>query len=448
MKLSQAAQIVNGKLCGQDTEYHTVSIDGRDIAQGDLYIALIGANYDGHDFIEQAANSGAVAAIVSHEVSASIPTILVADTKTALAELASAHRQQFAAKVISVTGSCGKTTTRALMHSVFAQAGKAQASIKSYNNDIGVPLTLLSIDNDANYAVVEMGANHAGEIANLTHIAQPDVAIITNAGAAHLEGFGDLDGVACAKGEIYQGLSSDGIAIVNADDNYAGFWRNLIGSRKIISFALKNTADITAKDVEFDEQGCASFELHTPNGAMNVTLQLIGAHNVMNALAAAAAGYALGLSNNQIQAGLQLANAEQRRLNEKVGIEGVVVIDDSYNANPSSVTAAMQVLARRDGTKILVLGDMLELGPHSQQMHADLGDTAKQLGLDYLYCYGKDTKYTAQQFGKHGRYFESQDELLNELKPYLAAGVTLLVKGSSGMNMNRIVEVLTQTEQV
>lgn len=442
MKLSQAAQVLHAEFQGQDAEFIGVSTDTRTLKPGQLYIALRGERFDGHDFIKDAVKAGAIGAVVSQDELTSIATIKVLNTRQALADLARFHRQQFTIPIIAVTGSCGKTTTKALLTSVFSQAGAVLSNLSSFNNDIGVPLTLLQLNAQHQYAITEMGANHAGEIAFLTHLVHPDVAIITNAAQAHLEGFGDLNGVACAKGEIFQGLGPHGVAIINADDAYAGFWKQLAGSRRIITFGIEHPADVSARHVECNPAGQPHFELVIAGQSVPVQLQLMGEHNVANALAAAAAGYAQCLPLPLIQAGLNAAAAEKRRLVEQRSPTGALIIDDSYNANPLSVRAAIRLLAVRPGERILVIGDMRELGEKAAQYHQEIGAEAKNCGIEQLFCYGDLTRHAANAFGKKAYFFNDRDQLIQALKPQLRDQVTVLVKGSKSMQMDLVVAAL------
>ncbi len=444
MELNTLATILKTASPSENAEFQSVSTDSRSLQKGDLFFALSGPNFDGHDFLEAVEQAGAVAAVVSHEVSCPIPTIKVADTRKALGILARYHRVELGLPVIAITGSCGKTTTRALVEKVLSQAGHVLASVKSYNNDIGVPLTLLRLNNHHQSAVIEIGANHPGEIAYLTQIAKPNIALITNAAEGHLEGFGNVEGVSRAKGEIFQGLDEAGIAIINHDDFYADYWRSLVGSRQVISFAIEHDADVMAKDVTCDDEVRATFCLQLPNGAIDVTLQLIGEHNVMNALAAAAVGYAKGLSVVQIKNGLEATTAVKRRLIQRRGYAGATVIDDTYNANPLSVAAAMKVLARRSGPSIFVLGDMLELGPKADCMHQQLGEKAKALGIDYLFCLGQHARHAALAFGQQGYHFQDHATLTQALKNHLQSDMTVLVKGSLGMQMDQIAKAVLE----
>lgn len=444
MNLSEAAQAIHGELMGPDGQFSAVSIDSRTIKPGELFFALRGPNFDGHDFIPAAVKAGAIAAVVSKSIANQLPLIKVGEVNQALIDLAQYHREQMPCVVVAVTGSCGKTTTRSLLQSVFQQAGNTLASEKSFNNEIGVPLTLLRITKAHQYAISEMGANHPGEIAKLTHIARPNVAIITNAGAAHLEGFGNLEGVACAKGEIFQGLNKDGVAVINQDDQFAKFWKKLAGNHQIMTFSSMDKADVYAEGVILDDFSRPRFNLHYQGQKETVQLSLMGKHNVNNALAAAAAAFSQGLSMTQVKAGLELGTAVNKRLNEIIGFAGALIIDDSYNANPLSVTAAMQVLTSRRGASVLVLGDMLELGEKATQLHYDLGLTASKMGINQLFCCGELTQNTVKAFGKNGYHFESQDDLIDALKDTLNQNTNVLIKGSLAMNMSRVVDALTE----
>lgn len=446
MKLSDAARIVKGTKYGNDVQFDEVSTDTRtlDKAKNALFFALRGENFDGHDYIDRAKQAGAVAVVVSQQIEIDLPSIKVADVHQALIDLAQYHREQMNCTVIAVTGSCGKTTTRALLASVFGRIGKTLASEKSFNNDIGVPITLLRITPEHQYVICELGANHPGEIAKLTHIVKPNIAIITNAAAAHLEGFENLHGVACAKGEIFQGLNkTSGVAIINQDEQFAPFWKKRVGKHRIVTFGINNTADVQAQKITFNSQSQPNFLLKIADDEVAVQLQLIGRHNVANALAAAAAAYALGIPSNEIASGLSSCFAVNERLVEKKGLAGATIIDDSYNANPLSVTAAMQVLTSRTGDSVLVLGDMLELGKNTSQLHHDLGERAAHLGINKLFCYGKLTRNTVNAFGDNAYFFETQEALITALKEILHADMNVLVKGSAAMKMSQIVAALT-----
>lgn len=444
MKLSEIANILGVEYNGSEILIESVSIDSRALKPGQLFIAIIGDQFDGHDFVASAEKQGAAAVIVSSPVDVGIPSLLVNDTRQALAKIAQFHREKMSATIMGLTGSCGKTTTKAILASILSQHGNTLSNERSFNNDIGVPLTLLQLKPTHQYAVCEMGANHPGEIAALTHIVRPDVATITNAAAAHLEGFGDVRGVACAKSEIFQGLGPDGVAVINADDDYADFWKKQVGERRIVTFGRHRPADVSAQRVELNEKGQPKFLLVLPNDKANVQLQLIGEHNVMNALTAAAMAYAKNVPTSAIKAGLEAAASTNKRLVEKKGYAGATVIDDTYNANPLSASAAISVLARRGGDSVFVLGDMLELGEHADDLHRQIGEQAGRSGIGRLYCYGDLSRYAAEAFGDHAYHFNDRDELLKALQDYLHEGATVLIKGSNAMGMDKIAEALTE----
>lgn len=402
-----------------------------------------GGRFDGHDFIDSAIQAGAAAALVQQQLDSSFPHVVVARVEDAFLKLAAYWRTQQRAMVIAVTGSCGKTTTRQLLQGIFSVAGKTLASSKSFNNQIGVPLTLLQISLEHQYYIQEVGANHQGEILPLVAAIQPDIAVITNAGSAHLEGFGDLDGVAQAKGELLAGLSSSGVAVLNRDDAYYSFWKGLLKGQRCITFSVLGEADVMAREIILDREGCPSFTLVCESGSVPVTLQLAGQHNVSNALAAAAAAHVAKLSLVDIQYGLQQATGEERRLQRHSGVLGLV-IDDSYNANPLSVRSAIALLAHQVGETYLVLGDMLELGAESEAHHAQIGDEAKKAGIDYVFCYGNAVQATAQRFGEKGYYYTNQEALVRALRSRLHEKAVVLVKGSWSMNMQRVVAALLE----
>ena len=449
MKSSEVAKIVCADLItgGGDTVFENVSTDSRTIQPSSLFISLCGPHFDGNDFVNEAGKQGAVVAIVGRLVQTDLPLIRVNDTLKALAQLACHQRKRINVPAIAVTGSCGKTTTRALLASVFRQCGNVLASERSFNNNIGVPLTLLRLRSNHDYAIFELGANQAREIAYLTNLVKPSVAIITNAGHVHLEGFGSLESVAKAKGEIFEGLLPDGTAVINNDDPFSEFWQNLVGSRRIITFGLNHPADVTANNITLDSEGKSTFQLILPNGQVQIQLSLIGIHNVRNALAAAAAAavYMKQLSLNAIKAGLENVVAVKSRLVERKGYRDAMIIDDSYNANPLSVSAAIAVLAKRAGHSILVLGDMLELGEGAtRKFHQMIGERSLEAGIKQLYCYGQLTKYTASAFGKDAYYFDDQEKLLSKLKNHLDANAVVLIKGSLAMKMDYIAQVLLE----
>lgn len=444
LMLSQIAKILSAQQQGANISLSSFSTDTRTLQAGDLFIALKGPKFNANEFVMEAEKKGAGAAIVSEAVACQIPILIVEDTRLALGQIAAYYRQQFNIPVIGLTGSCGKTTTKAMLANILQNCGPALATEGTLNNDIGVPLTLLRLRPEHEYAVIEMGANHLGEIAYVTNITKPTVAFITNAAPAHLEGFGNLEGVARGKGEIFQGLADTGTALINADDHYADFWKQLIGQRKMIQFGRMNAADVTAKAVQFDINGYAHFVLVTPSGEVSIQLQMLGEHNIMNALAAAAAALAVNAPLSAIKTGLETIQPVKKRLAIYPGKEGAIIIDDSYNANPLSVSAAIQLLAKKSGERILALGDMRELGPNAANYHQEIGAEAKRLGIDRLYAYGDLSEHTVKAFGKKGFHFNNQAALIDALQTQLKPGVTVLVKGSLSTRMSNVVAALVK----
>ncbi|MFT3741243.1 MAG: UDP-N-acetylmuramoyl-tripeptide--D-alanyl-D-alanine ligase [Gammaproteobacteria bacterium] len=447
MELTQIAPLLQGTLLGANAQYLGVSIDTRTLQPNDLFIAIKGPNFDGHDFLTEAQSRGAAAAVVDHLVNCSLPQLQVADTTLALGHLAAHHRSQFNIPMIGITGSCGKTTVRAMTASILQQHSPQPeavlSSIRSFNNAYGVPLTLLQLTAQHQYAVIEMGTNHFGEIRYLTHIVRPTIAVINNAAAAHLEGLGgSIEGVARAKGEIFEGLAPEGIAVLNVDDPHANYWRTLLlPSQRVLTFSMQHEADFQADNIQLNA-GKPTFTLKTPIGAIPVTLPLLGLHNVGNALAAAALSYAASASLTAIQAGLQTVNAVYRRLNEFEAYNGARLIDDSYNANPLSLQAAIETLSTQPGKTILVLGDMRELGDDSIQYHRALGTLARSRGIHRLYGYGDLSQHAIESFGQNAEHFTSHEQLIDALKPILTADCTVLVKGSLSMQMDKVVTAL------
>lgn len=443
--LAATARRLRQPLLGADAAYLRVCTDTRSVRAGDLFVALKGERFDAHDFVAQAAAQGAVGALVSRTLDAPIAQIVVPETLQALQALAASWRADFELPLIAVTGSNGKTTTKQLLAALFAARGPVLATEGNLNNHIGVPLTLLKLCGDHRTAVVEMGASAAGEIDLLARLAAPTVGIITQAGDAHLEGFGSRAGVAKAKGELFAVLR-DGTAVINADDAYVGLWKQLAGSNRIVTFGFAAHADVRAENLRSSAEG-NQFTLLTPEGAAEVSLPLPGRHNIANALAAAAAGVALGLPAPLIAQGLQRVEAPKGRVVSHRTSEGGRVIDDSYNANPSSLAAAMTMLSKEPGRRVLVLGDMAELGPTAAALHARAGTEAKALGLDALFTLGTLSAEAARVFGIGGKTFTELDALVAALKPLLNKGTTVLVKGSRSARMERVVAGLLQTPE-
>jgi UDP-N-acetylmuramoyl-tripeptide--D-alanyl-D-alanine ligase len=447
MAVQEAARALDAEWRGEDAFFAGVSTDSRMVRRGDLFVALRGEKYDGHEFVVIAKEKGAVAAMVCREAETGnrewgIPLILVKDTRLGLGQLAAHWRGRFAIPLVAVTGSNGKTTVKEMIASILRQAtdgaDRVLATEGNLNNDIGVPQMLLRLRAQHAYAVIEMGMNHAGEIAYLTGLAKPSVALITNAGAAHLEGLGSVEAVARAKGEIFEGLDLTGVAVINADDPYAPLWRKFAGSRRVVDFGLGAGAAVSARYQLSPLDSKMTMTL--PDGVEEVALQVPGEHNVRNALAAAAATAAMGIDKEIIALGLSKFSGVKGRMQKKRGLHEATLIDDSYNANPESVRAALAVLAAAPGKKILVLGDMGELGANAVTLHASIGEEARLAGVDRLFAMGELSAYAVAKFGAGARHFERIEELVAEVRGQLAAGVTVLVKGSRFMQMERVVK--------
>ena len=443
--LFAVAQRIGARLEGNNVGFSRVVTDTRQLTAGDLFVALKGENFDGHEFVAKAAASGAVGAIVSRHVDCALPQIIVDDTLIALQEYASSWRNDFDLPVVAVTGSNGKTTTKQMLSAIFVARGPVLATQGNLNNHIGVPLTLLSLRREHSTAVIEMGANHHGEIALLTRLARPNIGVITQAGDAHLEGFGSREGVARAKGELFAGIGS-GIAVINADDAYAPLWREISKDSSKLTFGFSEQADVRAQHaqpVPAESPTGTRFELRAPEGRQTVNLPLPGRHNVSNALAAAACAVALGMDLKDIAAGLERMDAPQGRLSWKATPEGARLLDDSYNANPTSLQAGMELLASLSGERVLVLGGMAELGDNAPQLHFDAGVSAKKLRIDRLYTLGPMAAEAARGFGEGGHAFDDFNQLAAALQPHLNKNVALLVKGSRSSRMERVVAALT-----
>ena len=449
MRLSEAAGAIHATLLGDDVAFDSVGSDSRKIENNQLFVALKGENFDGNAFAVEAISKGAAAAMVSDAATAARPALLVKDTRLALGALAKYWRSKFNAPVIGVTGSNGKTTTKEMLTSILTaatgDANKVHATYGNLNNDIGLPLTLLKIKPQHQFVVAEMGMNHLGEIDYLTHIAMPNVAVINNANTAHIGELGSRENIARAKGEIFGGLQQDGVAVINADNDFANYWRTLNTGRKIVSFGLQQLADVTASYEE--QEGISQVKLTTPNGQVSFTLKVEGVHNISNALAASAAAYALGISNADIAKGLQSFGGVYGRLQRKSAVHGAVLIDDTYNANPDSMKAAIDVLAKHSGEKILVLGDMGELGADARAMHAEIGAYAKASGLAELYCLGELSQEMVAAFGAGARHFDTPEAVAAAVLPRLNPNTTVLVKGSRFMRMERVVGLLAAAQQ-
>lgn len=442
--LAFAAESMHGTLFGIDRLFEGVSTDTRTLKSGELFIALDGLNFSGSDYLALAHEKGAAGAVVGTKTKDDLAQIAVRDTRAALGDLGSAWRRDQSAIVVGITGSNGKTTLKELTAACLAQAGSTLATEGNLNNDIGMPLMLTRIEAEHRYAVLEMGANHLGEIAYLTSLAEPDVVAITNAAAAHLEGFGSIKGVATAKAEILRGNTRPGVAVLNADDDYYEYWKTLVDDVETLSFGIDSVADVGAVEIVADGAG-SSFQLRLGNNRVDLRLSLPGRHNVRNACAAAAIAMSLGVAAEQIQTGLEKVTPASGRLQPLAGLNACSLYDDSYNANPYSVAAAAEFLASLEGESWLVLGDMGELGDDSARLHRDVGKAVKRAGVARLFATGELSRNVTEAFGNDASWFESVDALIDALRNSVTVGVNVLVKGSRFMRMERVVSALRET---
>jgi len=443
--LAAAAESMHGTLHGRDRDFEGVSTDSRTLKNGELFVALQGPNFDGRDYVGQVHDKGAAAAVVATLSDDDIAQITVADTRLALGELGAAWRRRLSTVVVGITGSNGKTTLKELTAACLAQTASTFATQGNLNNDIGMPLMLTRIDATHRYAVLEMGANHAGEIAYLTSLARPDVVAITNAAASHLEGFGTVEGVAQAKGEILSDDQRPDVAILNVDDDYFEYWSSLAADINVVSFGLDDAADVRAERI-IDDAAPTRFKLQLPDDAVEITLALVGTHNVRNACAAAAIAHSLGVNAVQIKAALESVQPVAGRLQPLAGVNGATLYDDSYNANPSSVAAAAEFLAGLAGDNWLVLGDMGELGDAAAQLHCEVGDFARRAGVARLFAVGELSRNTVDGFGDGAVWLPSIEVLVDTLRAEISDDVNVLVKGSRFMRMERVVTALAASQ--
>ncbi|WP_192632610.1 UDP-N-acetylmuramoyl-tripeptide--D-alanyl-D-alanine ligase [Lysobacter sp. OAE881] len=444
--------MTRGRLIGEDRMVDAIATDTRALPHGGaaLFVALKGERFDGHDHVAKAAQAGVAAALVSREVDASVAQIVVADTERALADFAAAvHRERIEAnaqKVVAITGSNGKTSVKALTLAILERVGKTFATPGNRNNEIGLPLAVIDGPDDAVFAIYEMGAGKPGDIAYLTDIVRPDVSIVNNIAPGHLERMGSLLGVADTKAAIYDALPGEGVAVINADDAFAPYFAERAHGRRLLRFGLESSADLTAKNIEALPDG-SRFTLVAPQGEAAVSLALPGRHNVSNALAAAALSLSVGATLQQVAEGLNAARPVAGRLITHRLANGAVLIDDSYNANPGSLAAAIDTLAAGGGEAWLVLGDMRELGADAEAMHAEAGRRAKSAGIRRLLTLGPYSAAASRTFGEGATHFETHDALADVLKNELREGVRVLVKGSRGSAMDRIVAALVGPQE-
>ncbi|MGR5408715.1 UDP-N-acetylmuramoyl-tripeptide--D-alanyl-D-alanine ligase [Vibrio sp. PNB22_8_1] len=449
VSLSQIADTTRGELIGHDLTIDSVSTDTRTIEQGALFVALVGERFDAHDFCQQAVELGAGALLVQKRLEINVPQVVVVDSKVAMGELASWVHQSCQTPTVAITGSCGKTTVKEMVASILQLKGKVLFTAGNFNNDIGVPLTLLRSQQDDDYAVIELGANHIGEIAYTTQLVKPDITLVNNVAAAHLEGFGSIDGVKQAKGEIYQGLSSGGVAIVNLDSNGEDKWQTVLADKKVITFSPTNTdADFYASNIVMNTAGEASFNLHIAADSQEIELSLgiIGQHNVANAIAASIIALQMGATLEEIRTGLKHLNKVKGRVEVEDLSDKIKLIDDSYNASVPAMKAAVDLLGAFQGQRWLILGNMAELGEESLALHRQVGEHAAPQKFEHVLTYGADAKVISTLCD--GIHFETHQEMIDYIKQHLDQAApechTILVKGANGARMFEVAAALKE----
>lgn len=449
--LASLVVATGGNLIGGDASFEQISTDTRSIRAGDLFIALRGERFDAHEFLERAQAAGAAALVVeAPSPRLTIPQLVVGSTLKALGDIARVYRQKFAGKVIAITGSSGKTTVKGMLGEICGVNSSVLVTEKNFNNQIGVPQTLFRL-RDQRYAVVELGTSHAGEIAYLTSLARPDIALVNNVMAAHIGGFGSLQAIAKEKGEIYRNQDKNGISVINADDAFASYFERSAAAHVKWFSIDENTASedvLVAKSVTRAESGCYQFELVYGLEAERIALQVPGKHMVSNALAAAACALAAGCALPDVGRGLAAYRGEKRRMEMKPGPANSVLIDDSYNANPGSVRAAIDYLSECSGHRILVLGDMAELGEKALDAHIELGEYAKHKGIDTLYTLGEAAALAAKHFGGGGMSYQTKQSLIEKLQDIATPQSVILVKGSRSAAMNEICDALSGGQRI
>lgn len=454
LPLSVCSAELGAQLTGDDVDISTVSIDTRKLAAGDVYVAIRGEQFDGHQFVNDAIAKGARAVVVDRSFDASTcahsdtSVLQVSDTRRALGGIASLWAKGHQVPTIAVTGSNGKTSVKEMLASIFGQLGPTLSTVGNLNNDIGVPLTLLSLRPEHQYAIVEMGANHVGEIQQLTDMVQPDVAVVTNIGAAHIEGFGSVEDIANAKSEIYSGVCSGGFGVINADDRFASVLEEAADELSIRTFGFHEDADVRGIECSAEKSygfGRSQLQLATLDQTWSTPFSLLGQHNVMNALAATAAAQCLDVQRDSILTGLATMQAVSGRLQTVIGLESSTIINDSYNANPASARAAIDVLACMSGERHFVLGNMAELGRDASVWHAQIGEYAKHQGIEHLWTTGDLAAHAARAFG-NGKHFSTQAELVMAIETKLNDASIVLVKGSRSSQMEVVVRALTEPQ--
>lgn len=452
MDLNWIAKVLETPYQGDNQAVLNISTDTRTVTDGDVFVALVGDNFDGHDFVAQAIEKGAVAVVVDRACQSKVPQFIVADTKLALGLLGKGVMDAVHPKTIAITGSVGKTTIKEMCAAILERKGRVLATAGNFNNEIGVPLTLLRLTPEHEFAVIELGANHIGEIAYTVSLTTPDVATVSVVAPAHIEGFGSIDGVGQAKGEIFTGLKASGIALFNEECPYISGWYQHLDKQQVIKFKTDGLSDFYPSDVVLDKEAKATFSLNTPKGAIAVKLALPGRHNVGNAVIAASLTMAVGASLEEVAAGLGHMSEVKGRVNLKRVNEQLLVIDDSYNANVKSVKAAIDLLADMNSLNVLVIGDMGELGEEADVYHAEVGHYAREKGINALFAFGPLSLACVNAFGAQAQHFLKRDELIQALQHYLQeqkTETTVLVKGSRSARMELVAnELVSQSRAV
>jgi UDP-N-acetylmuramoyl-tripeptide--D-alanyl-D-alanine ligase len=440
--LRETAEIVGGELHGGNRAWAGVSTDTRSLGSGELFFALTGPNFDGNDYVPTAADGGAAGAVVTRLTDNELPQVRVADTRVALGRLGAEWRSRHGATVIGITGSNGKTTVKELIAACLGET--ALATRGNLNNEIGLPLMLLELEPDHEYGVFEMGCSRPGDIAWLAGLARPDIGVVTNAGSAHLEGLGSIEGVARTKGELFQALGPEATAVINADDPWCGLWEAMAGPARVVTFGIRNSADVSAAAIRPTDSG-SRFLLAAGDEVVELELPLPGEHNVMNACCAAAAAMAAGIGLREVADRLSRARHVSGRMTRRPAAGGAVVWDDTYNANPTSLAAGARAVVAGGGRAWAVVGDMLELGEETAAIHSAAGADLRSAGIERVYGLGELTRHLVEGYGEGARWYAGADELVAALRGELTSGVSVLVKGSRGMRMERVVEALVDT---
>lgn len=446
IELAQVASVINARHLGDNIAFEGAAIDSRQVQAGNLFVAFQGAHVDGHDFVKKAQDQGAVACLVQRQVECQVPQLIVSDVSQAMGDLARWYWQQNSIKTVGVTGSNGKTTTKNLLGHVIGAGFSCLVTQGNLNNHIGVPLTLLRHQSET-HAVIEMGANHQGEIDNLAGIVRPNIGIISNIGPAHLEGFGGMDGVFKGKTELFRHIADDGLGLFNSDTHGIEKLNTVKATAPIQTFGQAAAADYRIEDLKLSRQGCATFIITCFDKRYPVELNILGRHNAWNATSVFAACLALGLDADWVIEKLQAYRGLPGRLEMLAGIRGSCIINDSYNANLGSFEAAIDLLANFAGEKLVVMGEMGELGDAEEAHHAAVGSKAKSAGVTKLLAVGEKTRPAVEAFGRGAQFYTSQEALVNDLEKHLSESSTVLVKGSRSARMEQILPTITLTEE-